>query len=62
MRRQFFRPAPRSLWAVVSFAPQSFPLSEVEQSVGRLKQSCEKLGEHLSSIPVAESDITARNG
>jgi eukaryotic translation initiation factor 2C len=44
VRRQFFRPAPRSLWTVVSFAPQNFPLSEVEQSVGRLKQACERLG------------------
>jgi hypothetical protein len=46
MRRQFFRPAPRSVWTVVSFAPQNFPLSDVEQSVNRLKQSCQKLGEH----------------
>lgn len=46
MRRQFFRPAPRSIWTVVSFAPQIFPLSEVEQSVNKLKQSCERLGEH----------------
>jgi len=44
VRRQFFRPAPRSLWTVVSFAPQNFPLSDVEQSVNRLKQCCEKLG------------------
>ena len=46
MRRQFFRPAPRSIWTVVSFAPQNFPLSEVEQSVNKLRQSCERLGEH----------------
>ncbi|KAN0105332.1 Piwi domain containing protein [Russula decolorans] len=43
MRRQFFRPAPRSIWAVVSFAPQNFPLSDVEQSVSRLRQSCQNL-------------------
>lgn len=47
MRRQFFRPASRSVWTVVSFAPQNFPLSDVEQSVNRLKQSCQKLGEYL---------------
>ncbi|KAH9074742.1 ribonuclease H-like domain-containing protein [Lactarius deliciosus] len=44
VRRQFFKPAPRSLWTVVSFATQSFPLGDVEQSVMRLKQCCEKLG------------------
>ncbi|KAH9983910.1 Piwi domain-containing protein [Russula compacta] len=43
VRRQFFRPAPRSLWTVVSFAPQNFPLSDVEHSVNRLKQCCERL-------------------
>ncbi|KAI0292287.1 Piwi domain-containing protein [Russula brevipes] len=44
VRRQFFRPAPRSLWAVVSFAPQNFPLSDVEQTANRLRQCCERLG------------------
>ncbi|KAH9066792.1 Piwi-domain-containing protein [Lactarius vividus] len=44
VRRQFYRPAPRSLWAVVSFATQSFPLGDVERSVTRLKQCCERLG------------------
>jgi hypothetical protein len=62
MRRQFFRPAPRSIWAVVSFAPQNFPLSDVEQSVSRLRQSCQNLGEQYISIPVAESDVFTRDG
>ncbi|KAH9167484.1 Piwi-domain-containing protein [Lactarius sanguifluus] len=44
VRRQFFKPAHRSLWTVVSFATQSFPLGDVEQSVMRLKQCCERLG------------------
>lgn len=60
VRRQFFRPAPRSLWTVVSFAPQNFPLSEVEQSVGRLKQACERLGEHL--FPFRSLSLTSLLG
>ncbi|KAI0305799.1 Piwi domain-containing protein, partial [Multifurca ochricompacta] len=52
LRRQFFRPAPPSLWAVVSFAPQNFPLSAVEQSVSRLKLCCEKLGKRLNLNPL----------
>ncbi|KAF8273084.1 Piwi-domain-containing protein [Lactarius quietus] len=43
VRRRFFKPAPKCLWTVVSFAPQNFPLGNVEQSVGRLKQCCERL-------------------
>jgi hypothetical protein len=62
MRQQFFRPAPRSVWTVVSFAPQNFPLSEVEQSVNKLRQSCQKLGEQSIAIPVTESDVFTRNG
>jgi hypothetical protein len=46
MRREFFRPAPRSVWTVVSFAPQNFPLSDVEQSVNKLRDCCQRLGEH----------------
>jgi hypothetical protein len=60
MRRRFFRPAPRSLWTVVSFAPQNFPLSDVEQSVNRLKGACERLGEHLS--PLRSQNLTSLLG
>jgi Argonaute linker 2 domain len=61
MRRQFFRPAPRSLWTVVSFAPQNFSLADVERSVMRLKQCCERLGKRIDSSPVIVSDVVARD-
>jgi hypothetical protein len=57
VRRLFFRSAPRSLWAVVSFAPQNFPLSAVEQSVNRLKQCCERLGEYLDHFWSLVTDV-----
>ncbi|KAH9965047.1 Piwi domain-containing protein [Lactifluus volemus] len=43
MRRKFVSPAACSYWSVVSFAPQNFPLADVERSVMRLKQCCENL-------------------
>ncbi|KAI9449778.1 Piwi-domain-containing protein [Russula earlei] len=60
VRRQFFRPAPRCLWTVVSFAPQYFPLSSVEQSVGLLRQCCEKLG--MSLLVVGGRAASAAGG
>jgi hypothetical protein len=49
MRRKFVSPAACSYWTVVSFAPQNFPLADVERSVMRLKQCCENLGKHIDS-------------
>jgi hypothetical protein len=63
VRRHFFKPAPHSLWTVVSFATQNLPLGDVEQSVMRLKQCCERLGEQLL-IRRSEctSDVVTRDG
>ncbi|KAN0130852.1 Piwi domain containing protein [Lactarius tabidus] len=43
VRKLFHKPAPKSLWTVVSFATQGFPLENVQQSVGRLQQCCQRL-------------------
>lgn len=44
VRKIFHKPASKSLWTVVSFATQGFPLDNVQRSVEKLQQCCQRLG------------------
>ncbi|KAI0272588.1 Piwi domain-containing protein [Gloeopeniophorella convolvens] len=53
VRRRFFKPAERSVWAVVSFAPSNFPMQEVVQRTDRLMQCCDLLDSEFAGATAA---------